>query len=92
MRRDYPGDTDTDGNSVKADELNVAEWTQEKQRCLKDNSGSCVGIKCYLRSHVFENKRKGVNNESNCSFKGRPSHMEQEQNHYIKVGNKSLKM
>jgi hypothetical protein len=28
MRRDYSGDTDTDGN--KADELNVEEWTQEE--------------------------------------------------------------
>jgi hypothetical protein len=30
MRKDYSGDIDTDGNNVKADELNVEEWTQEE--------------------------------------------------------------
>jgi hypothetical protein len=30
MRRDYSGDTHIDRNNVKADELNVEEWTQEE--------------------------------------------------------------
>jgi hypothetical protein len=52
----------------------------------------------FLRSYVFKNKRKGVNNESNSSFKGKtkymfmPSHMEVEQNYKIIAGNISLKL
>jgi hypothetical protein len=49
--------------------------------------------KMYLRSYVLENKRQGINNESNSSFKGKtkhmfmPSHMEVKWNHNINIGN-----